>query len=48
MCLKPFFVPCKFGTHKLFVDAKKKKKKMRFKDEHLDTVDRPSVGAYEL
>ena len=47
MCLKPFFVLCKFGTHKLFVDAKKKKK-MRFKDEHLDTVDRPSVSAYEL
>ena len=27
---------------------KKKKKKMRIKDEHLDTVDRPSVTAYEL
>lgn len=27
---------------------KKKKKKMRFKDENLDTVDRPSVSAYEL
>ena len=27
---------------------KKKKKKMRFKDEHLDTVDRPSVSACEL
>ena len=25
-----------------------KKKKMRIKDEHLDTVDRPSVSAYEL